>query len=207
MGGFSAQSQFPQSSAPAGKGAGMSSMQMGMDPIEQSPQDRMMKMQELQMEQPDQIPSGMQGGGQMGSLGGGMGDLGGGMQNPYQSNLNSANSRLLGGPVQQNPMMGTPDPMSAQPVQQANNYASAGGPQPSQGKGSGQSQNIGYPQSAGMMGGQVTMPGQGGQPQLGMPNAYSNTMQPWDNQAKPQSGGAKGFGSASQSAKPMGKGA
>ena len=46
-----------------------------------------------------------------------------------------------------------------------------------------------------MMGGQVTMPGQGGQPQLGMPNAYSNTMQPWDNQIQQKAqGNGKGFG-------------
>jgi hypothetical protein len=94
---------------------------------------------------------------QFNSMLGGSGNLGGGMQNPYQSNLNSANSPLLGGPMQQNPMMGTPDPMSAQPVQQSftqsNMMGNMGGPQPSQGKGSGQSQNIGYPQSAGMMGG------------------------------------------------------
>jgi hypothetical protein len=49
--------------------------------------------------------------------------------------------------------------------------------------------------TTGMMGGKMTMPGQGGQPQLGMPNAYSNTVQPWDNQTqqKPQ-GIGKGFG-------------
>ena len=52
MGGFSAQVQPSQSSAPAGKGAGMSAMQMGMNPIELSPEKQMMKMQELQMEQP-----------------------------------------------------------------------------------------------------------------------------------------------------------
>jgi hypothetical protein len=47
----------------------------------------------------------------------------------------------------------------------------------------------------GMMGGQITMPGQGGQPQLGMPNAYSNTMQPWDNSVnQPKQGSAKGKG-------------
>jgi hypothetical protein len=47
----------------------------------------------------------------------------------------------------------------------------------------------------GMMGGQVTMPGQGGQPQLGMPNAYSNTVSPWDNSSnQPKQGAAKGKG-------------
>ena len=102
MGGFSAQVQPNQSSAPAGKGAGMSALQMGMNPIQQSPQDQILKTQQLQIEQPD-FPEGNQ-----------------------------------------------------------------------------------MPQ--GMMGGKVTMPGQGGQPQLGMPNAYSNTLQPWDNQTNQSNG-------------------
>jgi len=38
MGGFSAQVQSPQSSAPAGKGAGMSAMQLGQNPIQESPE-------------------------------------------------------------------------------------------------------------------------------------------------------------------------
>ena len=117
MGSFSAQVQPSQSSAPAGKGAGMSSMQMGMNPIETPPAEQMMKMQELQMEQPN-FPQG-----------------------------NQMAQDKMGPPL------------------------------------------------GGLMGGQVTMPGQGGQPQLGMPNAYSNTIQPWDNktQQKPQ-GIGKGFG-------------
>ena len=58
--------------------------------------------------------------------------------------------------------------------------------------------------------GKVTMPGQGGQPEMGMPNAYSNTIQngqnlldsqgSWDNSPK-----AMGKGSAGSSGK--GKGA
>lgn len=32
---------------------------------------------------------------------------------------------------------------------------------------------------------QFTFPGTGGQPQIGMPNQYSNTIGPWDNQQKP----------------------
>lgn len=31
---------------------------------------------------------------------------------------------------------------------------------------------------------QITYPGLGGQPQFGMPNQYSNTINPWDNQQK-----------------------
>jgi len=105
MGGFSAQLQSPQSSAPAGKGAGMSAMQMG--------------------------------------------------QNPIQT------------PVLQK----TEKSMDSQP--------NDGAIDPTQG----------------MMGGQVTMPGQGGQPQLGMPNAYSNTVSPWDNSVnQPKQGSGKGKG-------------
>jgi hypothetical protein len=106
MGGFSAQLQSPQSSAPAGKGAGMSSMQMGMNPIQQS--------------LPQKLES-----------------------NVMQPQAND----------------GAIDP------------------------------------TQGMMGGQITMPGQGGQPQLGMPNAYSNTISPWDNSTnQPKQGSGKGKG-------------
>jgi len=105
MGGFSAQLQSPQSSAPAGKGAGMSSMQMGQNPI----------------------------------------------QTPVLQKLEKS--------MDSQPNDGAIDP------------------------------------TQGMMGGQITMPGQGGQPQLGMPNAYSNTMQPWDNSVnQPKQGSAKGKG-------------
>lgn len=99
MGGFSAQVQPSQSSAPAGKGAGLSSMQLGQNPIQQSPQDQILQSNLLQTEQPS-----------------------------------------------------FPDA------------------------------------NTGVMGGQITMPGQGGQPKLGMPNAYSNTLQPWDNQPNQSSG-------------------
>ena len=105
MGGFSAQLQSPQSSAPAGKGAGMSSMQMGQNPIQTPVLQKMEKSMDFQ------------------------------------------------------PNDGAIDP------------------------------------TQGMMGGQVTMPGQGGQPQLGMPNAYSNTVSPWDNSVnQPKQGSGKGKG-------------
>jgi len=105
MGGFSAQLQSPQSSAPAGKGAGMSSMQMGQNPIQTPVLQKMEKSMDSQ------------------------------------------------------PNDGAIDP------------------------------------TQGMMGGQVTMPGQGGQPQLGMPNAYSNTVSPWDNSVnQPKQGSGKGKG-------------
>jgi len=105
MGGFSAQLQSPQSSAPAGKGAGMSAMQMGQNPIQTPVLQKMEKSMDSQ------------------------------------------------------PNDGAIDP------------------------------------TQGMMGGQVTMPGQGGQPQLGMPNAYSNTVSPWDNSVnQPKQGSGKGKG-------------
>jgi hypothetical protein len=105
MGGFSAQLQSPQSSNPAGKGAGMSAMQMGQNPIETPVLQKMEK---------------------------------------------SMGSQLNDGAI---------DP------------------------------------TQGMMGGQITMPGQGGQPQLGMPNAYSNTVSPWDNSVnQPKQGSGKGKG-------------
>ena len=53
----------------------------------------------------------------------------------------------------------------------------------------------GQPQQAQGKGGNVTMPGQGGQPRIGMPNAYSNTIQPWDNASiQPQTKSGKGKG-------------
>lgn len=114
MGGFSAQVQPAQSSAPAGKSAGLSQSQLGQNPIYQSPESQMMKLQELQMEQPNfpegnQIMNNGEAGTQLGGLGG-------------------------------------------------------------------------------LLGGKTTMSGLSGQPKLGMPNAYSNTMQPWDNQPNQSSG-------------------
>ena len=181
--GFSPQIQPSQSSAPAGKNAGLSSMQLGQNPIQQSPQDQLLKTQQLQAEQPNfsqanQMPEGltpqdnpMSDNGQIASMDSamsrGMGMLGGSpaqqLQNPYQAQLNN------------NSPMGAP-----------------------QGKGGAQ--------------GKVTFPGQGGQPQIGMPNAYSNTMQPWDNQGNQQGLGqglgGKGLGNAvGQMSKPTGKGA
>jgi hypothetical protein len=105
MGGFSAQLQSPQSSNPASKGAGMSAMQMGQNPIQTPVLQKMEKSMDSQ------------------------------------------------------PNDGAIDP------------------------------------TQGMMGGQITMPGQGGQPQLGMPNAYSNTVSPWDNSVnQPKQGSGKGKG-------------
>lgn len=51
-------------------------------------------------------------------------------------------------------------------------------------------------QAMGKGGSNVTMPGQGRQPRMGQPNAYSNTIQPWDNasiQPQKQSGKGKGY--------------
>lgn len=161
--GFSAQVQPSQSSAPAGKNAGLSSMQMGMDPIEQSPQDQLLKTQQLQAEQPNFAQANqIQPNGQNGTQLGGLGNALGGEMNPnMQSNLQGIKGKS------------------------------------------------GSPSTMGMMGGKITLPGQGGQPQLGMPNAYSNTMQPWDNQSnQPRQGlGGKGLGNAISQTRPTGKGA
>ena len=45
-------------------------------------------------------------------------------------------------------------------------------------------------------GGRVTYPGQDGQPRMGMPNQYSNTVGPWDNAniQRPASQSGKGKG-------------
>jgi hypothetical protein len=41
----------------------------------------------------------------------------------------------------------------------------------------------------GLAGGKITMPSQGGQPEMGMPNAYENTVQPYNpQQPKPSTG-------------------
>jgi hypothetical protein len=51
------------------------------------------------------------------------------------------------------------------------------------------------PQQSQGKGGNVTYPGQGGQPQMGKPNTYSNTVGPWDNASiKPQTQSGKGKG-------------
>jgi len=57
--------------------------------------------------------------------------------------------------------------------------------------------NIGQslqPEGKGASGQKVTVPSQGGQPQMGMPNQYSNTVGQWDNPqiSVPQQGKGKG---------------
>jgi hypothetical protein len=50
-------------------------------------------------------------------------------------------------------------------------------------------------QPMGKGGRNITMPSQGGQPRMGQPNAYSNTIQPWDNASiQPQARSGKGKG-------------
>ena len=123
MGGFTSQVQPTQVSGPASKGAGLSANQLGMNPIQVSPQEQLLKTQQLQAEQPS-FPQGN--------------------QMPQE----------MGSPL------------------------------------------------GGMMGGKITMPGQGGQPKLGMPNAYSNTIQPWDNQSNQQGQpSGKGMGASGASGK------
>lgn len=69
----------------------------------------------------------------------------------------------------------TPDYMTMSPAGQSTN-------QPQQGLGKG---------------GRVTTPGQGGQPRMGVPNNYSNTVGQWDNASiqprQTQSGKGKGY--------------
>ena len=128
MGGFTSQVQPTQVSGPASKGAGLSANQLGMNPIQVSPQEQLLKTQQLQAEQP---------------------------------NFPDANQ------ITNNGMAGT----------------QVGG-------------------LGGLLGGRVTMPGQGGQPKLGMPNAYSSTIQPWDNQSNQQGQpSGKGMGASGASGK------
>jgi hypothetical protein len=72
----------------------------------------------------------------------------------------------------------------ASPTQPSNPTADVGFPQP-------------MPQYQGK-GGQVTFPGQGGQPKLGQPNMYPNTIGQWDNASiqpqQPLNRGGKGKG-------------
>lgn len=188
MGGFSSQVQPSQSSSPAGKNAGMSSMQMGMNPIEQSPQDQLLKTQQLQTEQPN-FPQGNQ------IVQNGMGPpLGGMMGAQNQAELGS-----MANPDQQMQLgaMGTFAKMQNQTQSGLNEMD----PQPMQ-----QQSPAGSPQGKSGAQGAVTFPGQGKQPKFGMPNAYSNTAGPWDNQASQQSQGLSGKG-LGQMSKPIGKGA
>jgi hypothetical protein len=97
--------------------------------------------------------------------------------------------------AQENPA-NMPEPMVTAQVQPTGKS----GPPPAQssqtpqglGKG-GQNQDMTFAQ-----GGRVTFPGQGGQPKMGVPNTYSNTVGQWDNASiQPQQsrmGGGKGKG-------------
>jgi len=82
---------------------------------------------------------------------------------------------------------------SAQPMQQQ---------MPVSSQQTAQSDGIARPQGKG---GNVTYPGQGGQPQMGKPNTYSNTVGPWDNaNVSPQQqafGGKGGKGGGYQTAR------
>jgi hypothetical protein len=234
MGGFSAQIQPSQSSAPAGKNAGLSSMQMGMNPIEQSPQDQLLKTQQLQAEQPS-FPQGnqMQGnmGPPLGMMGGmqpqmqnlvsafgqqAMGQMGMGSQSalPYSGNMPAQYMGTFNSTTTQD-MMGRGGNGSsfAQNMGQLGMGGGMGGGMP-QALPQSQSAIGGTENTVGKGGGQgkVTFPSQGRQPKMGMPNAYSNTMQPWDNQSNQQGLGqglsGKGLGNAvGQMSKPTGKGA
>lgn len=85
------------------------------------------------------------------------------------------------------------------------------GQEMSSGKGSPSNQEYGTPEQ--MQGGKVTFPGQGGQPEMGMPNAYSNTIDQnmiqgnagqngmWDNSTQPSGKGSAGDSGSSSKGK------
>ena len=98
--------------------------------------------------------------------------------------------------------MGSPIAQVAQPMTQQSQGKGAQSSQPAQqvaapedmtsvmGGQNGQAQPMGK-------GGRVTFPSQGGQPQMGRPNNYSNTVGGWDNASiqprQTQSGKGKGY--------------
>jgi hypothetical protein len=92
-----------------------------------------------------------------------------------------------------NPNVDNAGPMLPQFIQGPSNN---GQWDPTEGGGmSGIPNNQQYGQPSGKGGRNVTMPSQGGQPRMGMPNAYSNTIQPWDNASiQPQKKSGKGKG-------------
>ena len=84
--------------------------------------------------------------------------------------------------------------------------ASSQGQETSSGKGSPSNQQYEAPEKMQGAQGTVTFPSQGGQPEMGMPNAYSNTIQngqnlldsqgSWDNSPKSMGGGKGSSGSS-----------
>jgi hypothetical protein len=130
------------------------------------------------------------------SQGKGMGGLGSILQNPAQATPSgkgqSQNQGLTGSASllqQLNPNQQT---NQNAPVQTASNLN--GSPQIQTA-----SNLFGAPQveTAANLGGNVTYPGQGGQPQMGQPNSYSNTIGPQTSQMSPmamQGQGGKGKG-------------
>ena len=78
--------------------------------------------------------------------------------------------------------------------------------------GKGSSQSLAAPEQMQGSQGAVTFPSQGGQPQMGMPNAYSNTVGPvdqgfggeqgsWDNSTQPSGKGSAGNSGSSSKGK------
>lgn len=128
MGGFTSQVQPTQISGPASKGSGMSANQMGMNPIQVSPEEQLLKTQQLQTEQPN-------------------------FPNANQIQTNNMDGTQIGG-------------------------------------------------LGGILGGKTTMSGMSGQPKIGLPNAYSNTLQPWDNSSNQQGRpSGKGMGASGRTGK------
>jgi hypothetical protein len=97
--------------------------------------------------------------------------------------------------------MGSPISQVAQPISQQSNSGGKGFAQPTQ-QSTPNPADVAVPDgTAGQQiqpmgkGGRVTYPGQGGQPQMGQPNNYSNTVGGWDNASiQPQAKSGKGKG-------------
>jgi hypothetical protein len=87
------------------------------------------------------------------------------------------------------------------------------GQEMSSGKGSQANQEYGTPEQIQGSQRKITFPGQGGQPEMGMPNAYSNTIDQnmiqgdagqngmWDNSSKPNGKGSAGASGSSSKGK------
>ena len=97
--------------------------------------------------------------------------------------------------------MGSPISQVAQPISQQSDSVGKGMAQPAQ-QTTPNPADIAVPNGTSGQpmgkGGRVTFPGQGGQPKMGVPNTYSNTVGQWDNASiQPQQsrmGGGKGKG-------------
>lgn len=98
----------------------------------------------------------------------------------------------MGMPTPTNQSNPTSAPQGKGPIGSGGQYSQMNIAQPTNQQ-TNQSDGIARPQGKG---GNVTFPSQSGQPQMGKPNTYSNTVGPWDNasiQPRTQSGKGKGY--------------